>query len=162
MAIQTVCDIFYRSVDTYRKPEHLKHKKDGAWRAISSEELRAAVEETSMGLRALGIGKGDVVALLSENRPEWAFADLATLCAGAADATIYATLTPPQVQYILNDSEAKAVFVSNAVQAAKVAEVRAQLPHLQHVDPLRPRSRPRHDVARRAAGEGPGGAPGRP
>ena len=101
MAIQTVCDIFYRSVDTYRKPEHLKYKKDGAWRAISSEELRAAVEETSMGLRALGIGKGDVVAILSENRPEWAFADLATLCAGAADATIYATLTPPQVQYIL-------------------------------------------------------------
>ncbi|HYN01065.1 MAG TPA: long-chain fatty acid--CoA ligase [Vicinamibacteria bacterium] len=133
MAIQTVCDIFYRSVDTYRKPEHLKYKKDGAWRAISSEELRAAVEETSMGLRALGIGKGDTVAILSENRPEWTIADLATLCAGAADATIYATLTAPQVQYILADSEAKAVFVSSAAQAAKVAEVRAQLPHLQHV-----------------------------
>ena len=133
MAIQTVCDIFYRSVDTYRKPEHLKYKKDGAWRAISSEELRAAVEETSMGLRALGIGRGDKVAILSENRPEWTIADLATLCAGAADATIYATLTAPQVQYILADSEARAVFVSNAVQAAKVAEVRAQLPHLQHV-----------------------------
>jgi long-chain acyl-CoA synthetase len=133
MAIQTVCDVFYRSVDTYRKPEHLKYKKDGAWRAISSEELRAAVEETSMGLRALGVGKGDKVAILSENRPEWAIADLATLCAGAADATIYATLTAPQVQYILADSEAKAVFVSNAAQAAKVAEVRAQLPDLQHV-----------------------------
>jgi long-chain acyl-CoA synthetase len=133
MAIQTVCDIFYRSVDTYRKPEHLKYKKDGAWRAISSEELRAAVEETSMGLRALGIGKGDTVAILSENRPEWTIADLATLCAGAADATIYATLTPPQVQYILNDSESKVVFVSTAVQAAKVAEVREKLPHLRHV-----------------------------
>ena len=133
MAIQTVCDIFYRSVDTYRKPEHLKYKKDGAWRAISSEELRAAVEETSMGLRALGIGKGDKVAILSENRPEWTIADLDTLCAGAADATIYATLTAPQVQYILADSEAKAVFVSNAAQAAKVAELRDRLPLLQHV-----------------------------
>ena len=133
MAIETVCDIFYRSVDTFRKPEHLKYKKDGAWRAISSDELREAVEETSMGLRTLGIDRGDKVAILSENRPEWAFADLATLCAGAADATVYATLTAPQVQYILNDSEAKAVFVSNAVQAAKVAEVRAQLEHLEHV-----------------------------
>jgi len=133
MATQTVCDIFYRSVDTFRKPEHLKYKKDGVWRAVSSEELRAAVEETSMGLRALGIGKGDTVAILSENRPEWAFADLATLCAGAADATIYATLTPPQVQYILNDSESQVVFVSTAVQAAKVAEVREKLPHLRHV-----------------------------
>ncbi len=133
MAIQTVCDIFYRSVDTYRKPEHLKFKKDGAWRAIGSEELRAAVEQISMGLRSLGIGKGDKVAILSENRPEWALADLAMLCAGAADATIYATLTPAQVQYILADSESRVVFVSNATQAAKVAEVRAQLPHLQHV-----------------------------
>ena len=133
MAIQTVCDIFYRSVDTYRKPEHLKFKKDGVWRAIGSEEMRAAVEQISMGLRSLGIGKGDKVAILSENRPEWALADLAVLCTGAADATIYATLTPAQVQYILADSESRVVFVSNATQAAKVAEVRAQLPHLQHV-----------------------------
>jgi long-chain acyl-CoA synthetase len=133
MAIRTVCDIFYRSVDTFRKPEHLKYKKDGAWRALSSEELRAAVEETSMGLRVLGIGKGDKVAILSENRPEWAIADLATLCAGAADATIYATLTAPQVQYILADSESKVVFVSNATQAAKVAVVRGMLGQLQHV-----------------------------
>ena len=133
MATQTVCDIFYRSVETFRKPEHLKYKKDGVWRAVSSEELRAAVEETSMGLRALGVGRGDKVAILSENRPEWAIADLATLCAGAADATIYATLTPPQVQYILADSESKVVFVSNAAQAAKVAEVRGALGQLQHV-----------------------------
>jgi long-chain acyl-CoA synthetase len=133
MAIQTVCDIFYRSVDTYRKAEHLKYRKDGAWRAVSSLELRAAVEETSMGLRALGVEKGDRVAILSENRPEWAFADLATLCAGAADATIYPTLTVPHVHYILDDSESKVVFVSNAAQAGKVAEVRARLPLLQHV-----------------------------
>ena len=171
MAIQTVCDIFYRSVDTYRKAEHLTFRKDGAWRAVSSEELRAAVEEASMGLRALGVEKGDKVAILSENRPEWAIADFATLCAGAADATIYATLTPAQVQYILEDSESKVVFVSNAAQAAKVAEVRGKLPNLQHVvrfdgapvpgttslDELRARGREAlaadRDAVRRRAGE---------
>jgi long-chain acyl-CoA synthetase len=120
-------------VDTYRKPEHLKHKKDGTWRAISSDEFRAAVEEVAMGLRSLGVSRGDKVAIISENRPEWAFADLATLCLGAADATIYATLTAPQVHYILDDSESKVVFVSNAAQAAKVAEVRPRLKHVQHV-----------------------------
>jgi long-chain acyl-CoA synthetase len=120
MAIQTVCDIFYRSVETFRKPEHLKFRRDGAWRALSSAELRAAVEETSMGLRALGVGRGDKVAILSENRPEWAIADLATL-------------TPAQVQYILSDSEAKVVFVSTADQAAKVVQVREGLGQLQHV-----------------------------
>jgi long-chain acyl-CoA synthetase len=133
MAIQTVCEAFYRSVDTHRKAEHLKYKRDGAWRAVSSEEFRAAVEEMAMGLRALGVSRGDKVAIVSENRPEWAFADLATLCLGAADATIYPTLTAPQVRYILEDSESKVVFVSNAAQAAKVAEARARLPHLQHV-----------------------------
>ena len=131
MAIETVCDIFYRSLE-YRKAEHLKHKQDGAWRAISSDELKAAVEEISAGLRGLGVEKADRLAILSENRPEWAFADLATLCAGAADATVYPTLTPPQVQYILNDSEAKVVFVSKT-QAAKLAEIRAKLPCLTTV-----------------------------
>jgi long-chain acyl-CoA synthetase len=130
---RTVCDLFYHSVDTYGKKEHLKYKRDGAWRAISSDEFRTAVEELSLGLRDLGIAKGDKVAILSENRPEWAFADLATLCAGATDVPVYATLTPAQVLYILNDSESKVVFVSNAAQAAKVSEVRGQLTTVRHV-----------------------------
>jgi long-chain acyl-CoA synthetase len=130
---KTLCDIFYRSVDTYRKPDHLRFKRGGAWHDVSSEGFRRAVEELSMGLRALGIESGDRVAILSENRPEWAYADFATLCAGAVDAPIYSTLTPTQILYILNDSEAKAIFVSSAAQAAKLAEVRAEAPHLKHV-----------------------------
>jgi long-chain acyl-CoA synthetase len=129
MAIQTVCDIFYTAVG-YQKAEHLRVKRNGAWQATSSSELQRAVEEISMGLRSLGVERGDRVAILSENRPEWAFADLATLCAGAVDAPVYATLTPPQVQYILGDSEAKVAFVSTAAQAAKIAEVRDRLPSL--------------------------------
>jgi long-chain acyl-CoA synthetase len=133
MSFTTLTELFYHSVDTFRKPDHLKFKKDGAWRDISSDEFRRAVEELSMGLRSLGVEKGDRVAILAENRPEWAFADLATLCAAAVDAPIYATLPPNQVLYILNDCEAKVVFVSNAVQARKVAEVRDKAPHLKHV-----------------------------
>src|SRR5687767_12419160 len=133
MELRTLCDIFYQSVETHRKPDALKYKKDGAWRDISSEEFRRAVEELSMGLRELGIGRGDKVAILSENRPEWAYADLATLCATAVDVPIYTSLTPAQILYILNDSESKAVFVSNEAQAAKLAEIRGQAPMLTHV-----------------------------
>jgi long-chain acyl-CoA synthetase len=133
MAIRTVCDLFYHSVDTFRKAEHLKYKKDGAWHAMSSDELRTAVEELSLGLRTLGVEKGDKVAILSENRPEWAITDFATLAIGAADSPIYSTLTPTQVLYILNDSESKIVFVSNAAQAAKIAEVRSQAKYLKEV-----------------------------
>src|SRR5688500_4932191 len=119
-------DLFYGSVDTHRKPDHLKHKVAGQWRDISSDEFRRAVEETSLGLRALGVEKGDRVALLSENRPEWAIADLATLAAAAVVVPIYATLTAPQSLYILNDSEAKVLFVSTPTQLQKVQELRAQ------------------------------------
>jgi len=133
MQLRTLCDIFYESVETHRKPDALRYKKDGAWRDISSEEFRRAVEELSMGLRGLRVDRGDRVAILSENRPEWAFADLATLCAGAVDVPVYTSLTGPQVQYILKDSQCKAIFVSNEQQAAKVAEIRAAVPSLKHV-----------------------------
>lgn len=133
MEIRTLCDVFYRSVDTLRKPEHLKFKKDGVWHGISSDAFRTAVEELSMGLRELGLEKGDRVAILSENRPEWAFADLAALTAAAVDVPVYATLTPAQVLYILNDSEAKLAFVSSPLQARKIAEVRDQAKPLRHV-----------------------------
>src|SRR5947209_2167282 len=117
MQTRTLCEIFYHSVETHRKPDHLRVKRQGAWRDISSEELRRAVEELSMGLRALGVGKGDRVALLSENRPEWAYADLATLCVGAVDTPIYPNLPAAQVLYVLGDSQSKVAFVSNPAQA---------------------------------------------
>ena len=133
MAVRTLCDIFYASVDTYQKAAHLKVKRFGEWRSISSAEFKTAVEEVSLGLRALGVEKGDRVAILSENRPEWAYADLGSLCAGAVDVPIYATLTPQQVLYILNDSEAKVCFVSTAAQAEKVLEVKGQAKALRQV-----------------------------
>jgi long-chain acyl-CoA synthetase len=131
--IQTVSDVFYHSVLTHAKAEHLKHRAGGTWRATSSREFRAAVEEIAMGLLSLGIDRGDRVAILSENRPEWAFADLGTLCLGAVDVPVYPSLSAEQVRYLLGDSEAKVVFVSNLAQAEKVAAVRDRLPRLSHV-----------------------------
>lgn len=133
MTTGTLCDLFYRSVDTYRKPEHLKSKVNGQWRPLSSDQFRTAVEELALGLEALGVQKGDRVAILSENRPEWAIADLASLAVGAVDVPIYATLTAAQVKYILEDSQAKVAFASNVLQARKLAEVKAQLPQLRHL-----------------------------
>ena len=138
MAIKTLPDLFYGSVDRFRKPEHLRYKRSGAWRATSSDEFRAAVEETAMGLVGLGIGKGDHVAILSENRPEWAFADFGTLAVGACDVPIYPSLTAAQVRHILDDSRAKAVFVGAKAQAAKIAEIKGGLAGLGHVIAFEP------------------------
>jgi long-chain acyl-CoA synthetase len=129
----TLCEIFYRSVDTLKKPDHAKVKRGGQWRDVSSDEFRRTVEELSMGLVGLGVQAGDRVAILSENRPEWAYADMATLCLGGLVVTIYPSLSAPQILYVLKDSGAKAVFASNAAQAAKVDQVRAQAPDLRHI-----------------------------
>ncbi len=133
MEPKTLCEIFYRSVDTLKKPDHLKVKRGGQWRDIASDELRRTVEELSTGLVGLGIEKGDRVAILSENRPEWAYADMATLCAGGLVVTIYPSLSALQILYVLKDSGAKAVFVSSAAQAAKIETIRGQAPDLRHV-----------------------------
>ena len=73
-----------------------------------------------------GIGKGDRVAILSENRPEWTIADFASLLIGAVTVPIYATLTAEQTAYILRDSGARVVFLSSAAQLQKVLSIRGQ------------------------------------
>ena len=76
---------------------------------------------------------GDRVAILSENRPEWAIADYACLALGAADVAIYPNLPSDQVAYILRDCGAVAIFVSTAEQAAKIAPIRGECPALRKV-----------------------------
>jgi long-chain acyl-CoA synthetase len=125
--------MFYASVDSFDKREHLLYRAREGWRGVSSRELRTAVEETSAGLALLGVAAGERVAILSENRPEWAIADLAALCAGAVDVPVYTTLTPAQVAYILKDSGAKVAFVSTPALAGKIAEIRSQAPLLEQV-----------------------------
>src|SRR4029077_13041803 len=89
-----------------------------------------AVEGLGAGLAALGIRRGDRVALLSENRYEWAITDLATLGQGAITVPIYPTLTSPQCRYILENSEAAVCVVSTAAQLEKLLAVAETLPKL--------------------------------
>ena len=93
------------------------------WETLTYADVAARVRQVSLGLRALGIERGDRVAILSENRPEWAIADLAILAAGAVCVPIYPTLPAAQVAHILTDSNAKAIFAENAKQMAKAADL---------------------------------------
>ena len=103
-----------------------------AWRPITSVELYGRVRALAEVLAGWGVGKGDRVAILSENRWEWAVTDYAALALGAVDVPLYATLTPEQVGYSLRDSEAKVVVVSSAEQYAKFAGV-GECPALERV-----------------------------
>jgi long-chain acyl-CoA synthetase len=92
----------------------------------------------SLGLRELGIRDGDRVAILSENRPEWAIADYACLTARLTDVPIYPTLPARQIEYILRDSGAVALVVSSAAQLEKALAIRERLPGLRHIVTLDP------------------------
>jgi long-chain acyl-CoA synthetase len=108
-------------------------KVNGVYQPISSRALAERVRRVALGLGELGIAAGDHVAIFSENRPEWAIADYACLTASLTDVPLYPNLPPEQAAYIIRDSGAVAIFVSDAAQAAKIAVVRAKCPTLKHV-----------------------------
>jgi long-chain acyl-CoA synthetase len=131
---RTLNELFFAAMDALAdRPAVLRRKNAGRWEAISGSALMARVQDVSLGLRDLGVGPGDRVAILSENRPEWAIADYACLALRAADVPIYPTLTAKQVAYILRDSGATTLFVSTKQQLGKVQEIRPQVPDLRHV-----------------------------
>src|SRR5207237_2591717 len=130
----TLTQLFFTTIDRHAGlPAALRSKVGGAWISITHREALERVQAISLGLRELGIAAGDKVAIVSENRAEWALADYACLCARATDVPIYPTLPPNQTKYILNDSEAVAVFCSSMAQIDKVLEVKAGLPRLKNV-----------------------------
>ncbi len=131
---QTLTGLYFTAIDRYAaRPVALRAKRDGAWRDLGYPTVAARVEGLSRGLLSLGIAPGDRVAILSENRPEWAFVDFAALAARAVDVPVYPTLTARQIHFILQDSGARAVFVSTAAQYAKLASVRHELPALEWI-----------------------------
>ena len=130
----TLTQLFFTTIDRHAGlPAGFRSKVGGAWVSITHREALERVQAISLGLREAGINPGDKVAIVSENRPEWALTDYACLCARATDVPIYPTLTAKQTEYILRDSESVAVFCSTAAQVDKVLEVKSELPGLRHV-----------------------------
>ena len=129
----TLTQLFFEAAERFDKPDALQVKVGGAWRPISHRTLVERVRHVALGLRGLGLAPGDRVALLSENRPEWAIADYACLTARLSDVPVYPTLPAEQITHILRDSGSAAIFVSTPEQAEKIREIRSQLPALRTV-----------------------------
>ena len=122
---RTINDIFFQAVE--RNLDHLMtYKQTIQWIPISSHELYRNTVGIARSLQGWSIQKGDRVAILSENRPEWAMADFACLMLGVVDVPIYPTLLPEQVAYILRDSGARALFLSTADQLKKFLAIKDQ------------------------------------
>ncbi|MEW6365347.1 MAG: long-chain fatty acid--CoA ligase [Acidobacteriota bacterium] len=138
MAFDTLCTLFLHAVGNYRKENALMYKKGDRYVGISSEEFERRVKLFMYGLCALGVEKEDKVALLSENRPEWAICDFGILCAGSVNVPIYTTLPADQIKYILADSDTTVQIVSNELQLNKIRLLRDELPKLKRIIALEP------------------------
>ena len=136
----TLISMLEHSIQHYGSKPALAHKpKGGTYQDISYTELGESVDAFSKGLNALGVQKGDRVALLSENRPEWAITDFGCLKTGAVTVPMFSTLTAAQVGYILKDSGSKIICVSTSRQLEKVIAIRDEVPTLEQIivfDPI--------------------------
>ena len=129
--LRTLNDIL-RRVAARGDAQVAMEKAGDSWKPITARAMVGRVRAVVETLDRWGIGKGDRVALVSENRWEWPVVDFAVLAAGAVDVPLYQTLTPEQMGYILRDSGAKAIFVSTREQYNKLVAA-GELNELQHV-----------------------------
>ncbi|HMD98845.1 MAG TPA: long-chain fatty acid--CoA ligase [Terriglobia bacterium] len=130
---ETINQIFITVFSERPKPDAFLTKIDGRYQPVSSAEALQQVSALAAALERLGVQRGDRVAILSENRLEWALTDYAVLGLGAADVPIYSTQLEHDIGYILRDSGSKGIVVSSAAQLRKVAHVRPNLPDLQFI-----------------------------
>jgi long-chain acyl-CoA synthetase len=129
---KTVNDVFALVTGRGDRETMLAQDAAGAWQPITAEALYGRVRALADVFLSWGIAKGDRIAILSENRWEWAVTDFAALAVGAVDVPLYPTLTPQQIGYMLRDSGAKVVVVSTADQYENLKQA-GELPELDHV-----------------------------
>lgn len=108
----------------------LREKRFGIWRGVGWAEYGERAEAVGLGLAALGVQRGERIAICSENRPEWLYADLGALGMGAVSVGIYATSAPAQIRYIVDDCAARVYFAEDEEQLDKCLAVRAELASL--------------------------------
>jgi long-chain acyl-CoA synthetase len=130
--VTTLAQLIVNTVKAYPKPDFMLFKKEGAYTPISTQEFGDGVKHLALGLKALGFEARQKLCLLSENRPAWTMTDLATLCAGGLTVPIYTTLVPEQIRYIIDDSDATVVVVSNADHWKKIEPLRGGLSKVKH------------------------------
>ena len=131
--ITTLNELFLQAVAKHAKPDCFLFKAEGQYRGVSSEEALRKVAALASLLSRLQVERGHRVAILSENRVEWALTDYALLGLGAIPVPIYTTLLEPDIEYILRDSGAKGIVLATEVQLTKIVNVRPHLPDLKFV-----------------------------
>ena len=133
MEMTRMFDLLSNQLANYPQPDCLAAKENGQWVKYSTQDVQDYANKVSLGLRKLGIGKEDKVAIVSFNRPEWVFADFGIQQLGAISVPMYPTITVEDYNYIFKDAEVKAVFVADASLYSKVSAATAGLDSVKEI-----------------------------
>ncbi len=127
-------------LEKFAKDDMLNAKENGNWRAYSTEEVQQTVNKLSAGLMQLGVSGNDLtvegadkIAIISNNRPEWIFVDLAVQQLGAILVPLYPTTNPIEIEFILNDASVKYIFVSSKELFEKIKNISIHVPSLKNI-----------------------------
>jgi len=121
--VTTLPELFFSQVAHLHDRVALRHKEYGIWKRVSWKEYGENVEKVAAGLMSLGLARGERVAILGDNRPEWLYCDLGTMAAGGVTCGVYPTSAPEQIAYVVGHSETRILFVENEEQVDKVLEI---------------------------------------
>lgn len=139
MQLTRLFDLIPYQISKYNKEVAFARKDNGVWRTYSSQEVKKIIDNLSLAFLSQGVTEGNKVAIISENRPEWNFIDLALQQIGAISVPMYPTITSEDYSYIFNHAEVKMIFVGDQIifdKAAQVAEDRKiySFDHLEGVE----------------------------
>lgn len=146
MSDDTLPKLLIRQAERMGARVAMREKELGIWRPLTWSEYLEQVKTLSLGLRALGLERGDKVAIIGDNRPEWVVAEVATQAAGAASVGLFQDAVPREVEFIVDHSDARFVVVEDQEQVDKLLEISDRLPKLEKVvfyDPKGLRGYPR-------------------
>ncbi|MGC9996040.1 MAG: long-chain fatty acid--CoA ligase [Terriglobia bacterium] len=129
----TLNELFIKAIEEKDRPDCFLYKSEGRYQSISSREALRKAAALASALERLGARPGERIALLSENRPEWALTDYAILGMRAITVPLFPTLLDPDLEYILRDSESKGIVVATDIQLRKVLNIWSKLPALKFV-----------------------------
>src|ERR1700748_100388 len=129
----TIAKSFLLSVETRGDRPAIREKKFGVWLPTTGREWLAISKDIAYALHAIGFRPGDVASIMSNAVPEWVHADMGILCAGGVSSGIYPTDSAAQVEYLVNDSRTKVMFVEDEEQLDKVLNCRVRCPTLERI-----------------------------
>jgi long-chain acyl-CoA synthetase len=131
----------------------LREKDFGLWKVFTWNDFQRRVHDFALGLFELGLGRGDIIGIIGDNRPDWVAAEIASHAIGAMSLGLYRDVLDEEAAYLLNYGEARLVFAEDEEQVDKLLSLADRVPHLQHIVFSDPRGMRKYDDPRLLAAD---------